>query len=60
VPVADKQVAAPSFLRFAAIQGVDRKQNLAVLATTRDWSGPRDLASDDVAFRNQYGVGILG
>jgi hypothetical protein len=32
VPVADKQVAAPSFLRFAAIQGVERKQNLAVLA----------------------------
>jgi len=26
--------------------------------TTRDWIGPRDIASPHVAFRTQYGVGI--
>ncbi|MFZ1091748.1 MAG: hypothetical protein WAN75_21420 [Xanthobacteraceae bacterium] len=26
--------------------------------TTRDWIGPRDIASVHVAFRTQYGVGI--
>ena len=28
--------------------------------TTRDWIGPRDIASVHVAFRTQYGVGIPG
>src|SRR3974377_1309496 len=28
--------------------------------TTRDWSGPRDIASVHIAFRAQYGVGIPG
>ena len=28
--------------------------------TTRDWTGPRDIASVHVAFRAQYGVGIPG
>jgi hypothetical protein len=26
--------------------------------TTRDWIGPRDIASTHIAFRTQYGVGI--
>ena len=26
--------------------------------TTRDWIGPRDIASPHVAFRTQYGVSI--
>jgi hypothetical protein len=28
--------------------------------TTRDWTGPRDIASVHVAFRAHYGVGIPG
>jgi len=28
--------------------------------TTRDWTGPRDIASVHVAFRGQNGVGIPG
>ena len=28
--------------------------------TTRDWSGPRAIASVHIAFRTQYGVGIQG
>jgi hypothetical protein len=28
--------------------------------TTRDWTGPRDIASVHVALRARYGIGIPG